>query len=109
MANKINYGREATDRLLQLMDRLLREGSIATDKAFADAIGCSGQTLYNMKMGTQNAPSIENIAKACLAFNVAPAWIILGDASADKIKPDPLAMIKEGVRLLEDKKLKKKK
>lgn len=69
--------KDITNRFLQLMNEVIKDGLCKNRGEFAKAIGEYAQNLGKMEQH-ERSPTLVQVANACQHFEYSPTWLVLG-------------------------------
>jgi transcriptional regulator with XRE-family HTH domain len=82
----IEYRDEVSKRFLNAMRQIIseRKQGCKTITQFAKMIGEHQQNISKMEKG-ERFPTIDQICRLCLIFDISPTWILLGEGEMNQV------------------------
>src|SRR6478735_9768122 len=79
------YTSEISKRFLLMIQETVEEGLCRSERHFLTSVGEYQQNLPQYLSGVR-APTLEQLTTACILYNYAPTWVLLGQGDK-KLKP----------------------
>jgi transcriptional regulator with XRE-family HTH domain len=90
----IDYRDKVTTRFLHAMRQIIseRKQGCKTITQFAKLIGEHQQNISKMEKG-ERFPTIDQVCRLCLLFDISPTWILLGEGEMNQVTDVKAALL----------------